>query len=97
MRLTCGCLSQINWRLSDEPVGPSADPEEADPEFRANTRCMIFLSFTSNLTSAGVREHIRCVRVQLTAICRGEGIAWLPCLSVEKRSIPVVVSVPMAR
>ncbi|KAG2493653.1 hypothetical protein HYH03_008168 [Edaphochlamys debaryana] len=49
----------INWRLSDEPVGPNTDPEHADPEFRARTRCMIFLGFTSNLTSAGVREHIR--------------------------------------
>ncbi|GIL67022.1 hypothetical protein Vafri_20411 [Volvox africanus] len=49
----------INWRLSDEPVGPSTDPEHVDQEFRASTRCLIFLGFTSNLTSAGVREHIR--------------------------------------
>ncbi|GLC34993.1 deoxyhypusine synthase [Pleodorina starrii] len=49
----------INWRLSDEPVGPSTDPEHVDPELRASTRCLIFLGFTSNLTSAGVREHIR--------------------------------------
>ncbi|PNW88203.1 hypothetical protein CHLRE_01g018950v5 [Chlamydomonas reinhardtii] len=49
----------INWRLSDEPVGPATDPDHVDPAFRANTRCMIFLGFTSNLTSAGVREHIR--------------------------------------
>ncbi|EFJ46913.1 hypothetical protein VOLCADRAFT_105354 [Volvox carteri f. nagariensis] len=49
----------INWRLSDEPVGPSTDPDHTDPEFRASTRCLIFLGFTSNLTSAGVREHIR--------------------------------------
>lgn len=49
----------INWRLSDDPVAPNADPEHADPAFRAATRAMIFLGFTSNLTSAGVREHIR--------------------------------------
>lgn len=54
------CRPQISWRLSDEPlVGPSADPDHEEPEFRENTRAMIFLGFTSNLTSSGVREHIR--------------------------------------
>lgn len=52
--------AQIKWRLSDDPVTAGTDPEHADPAFRAQTRCMIFLGFTSNLTSAGVREHIRC-------------------------------------
>ncbi len=55
----CAAL-QINWRLSDEPVGPSTDPDHTDPEFRKNTRAMIFLGYTSNLISAGVREQIRC-------------------------------------
>ncbi|GBF92160.1 deoxyhypusine synthase [Raphidocelis subcapitata] len=49
----------IDWRLSDEPVGPSTDPEHADPEFRAATRTKIYLGYTSNLISAGVREQIR--------------------------------------
>jgi hypothetical protein len=38
---------QLQWRLSDEPVGPSTDPEHADPSFRANTRTKIYLGYTS--------------------------------------------------
>ncbi|KIY94873.1 hypothetical protein MNEG_13091 [Monoraphidium neglectum] len=37
----------IDWRLSDEPVGPSTDPEHADPAFRAATRTKIYLGYTS--------------------------------------------------
>ncbi len=48
---------QIAWRLSDEPPGP-ADAGLA-PAARAATRAKIFLGFTSNLASAGVREHVR--------------------------------------
>ena len=29
----------IAWRLSDEPVPADASPEEADPAYRAKTRC----------------------------------------------------------
>ncbi|GFR42296.1 hypothetical protein Agub_g3194 [Astrephomene gubernaculifera] len=49
----------VTWRLSDEPLGPDTPPEQADPAFRANARCIIFLGFTSNLTSAGTREQLR--------------------------------------
>ncbi|KAI8466116.1 MAG: deoxypusine synthase 1 [Monoraphidium minutum] len=49
----------LDWRLSDEPVGPSTDPDHADPAFRAATRTKIYLGYTSNLISAGVREQIR--------------------------------------
>jgi hypothetical protein len=50
---------QLKWRLSDEPVGPSDKEEHTGEEFRKRTRCRTFLSYTSNLVSAGVREHIR--------------------------------------
>lgn len=49
---------QIRWRLSDEPCAAEDEPHP-DPAFRASTRCKIFLGYTSNLVSAGVREHIR--------------------------------------
>ncbi|GAQ84122.1 deoxyhypusine synthase [Klebsormidium nitens] len=49
----------LEWRLSDEPVVDDCDPEERDPAFRAATRCKIFLGFTSNLISSGVRETVR--------------------------------------
>ena len=54
---------QINWRLSDEPTPPAVDDvvdeRLLDAAFRGATRCKIFLGYTSNLVSAGVREHIR--------------------------------------
>jgi len=47
----------IRWRLSDEPI------EEDDgirmPEERKKVRCTIFLGYTSNLVSCGVREIIK--------------------------------------
>ncbi|KAH6572124.1 hypothetical protein BASA50_001114 [Batrachochytrium salamandrivorans] len=49
----------INWRLSDEPVDANESDKYKDPEMRANTRCKIFLGYTSNLVSAGVRDIIR--------------------------------------
>ncbi|KAK4054432.1 Deoxyhypusine synthase [Microbotryomycetes sp. JL201] len=47
------------WRLSDEPVQPDAMGEELDDNLRQNTRCNIFLGFTSNLVSSGLREIIK--------------------------------------
>ena len=50
---------QITWRLSDDPVAPDCPADQADPVFRRQARCKIFLGFTSNLMSAGTREVIR--------------------------------------
>ena len=56
-------IEEINrmrrWRLSDEPVKSTAPPELRNPEVRARTKATIFLSFTSNMISSGVRETIR--------------------------------------
>eukprot|EP00271_Cylindrocystis_brebissonii_P023216 TRINITY_DN9508_c0_g1_i2.p1 TRINITY_DN9508_c0_g1~~TRINITY_DN9508_c0_g1_i2.p1 ORF type:complete len:203 (-),score=57.75 TRINITY_DN9508_c0_g1_i2:1117-1725(-) len=49
----------LAWRLSDEAVEEDASEDERDPAFRARTRCKIFLGFTSNLMSSGVRESVR--------------------------------------
>jgi deoxyhypusine synthase len=49
----------IKWRLSDEPVLPDESEQYLDPEVRKNTRCTIFLGFTSNMISCGCREIIR--------------------------------------
>ncbi|ORY04593.1 Deoxyhypusine synthase [Basidiobolus meristosporus CBS 931.73] len=48
-----------NWRLSDDPVAEDELDEFKDPEVRANTRCKIFLGYTSNLISSGLRETLR--------------------------------------
>jgi deoxyhypusine synthase len=47
------------WRLADEPIGEDEPDELRDPEVRANTRCTIFLGFTSNMISAGTRESLK--------------------------------------
>lgn len=56
-------IEEINrmlaWRLSDRPLAPDEPEERKDPTFRAKTRCTIYLSFTSNLISSGLRETIR--------------------------------------
>ena len=57
------CVDEVNrmlkWRLSDEPVDDTTDEDERDPAYRASTRTKIFLGFTSNLISSGVREQLR--------------------------------------
>ncbi|KAI9592856.1 DHS-like NAD/FAD-binding domain-containing protein [Syncephalis fuscata] len=49
----------INWRMSDEPVADTDPDDYLDPEVRRNTKCTIFLGYTSNLVSSGLRETIR--------------------------------------
>jgi deoxyhypusine synthase len=45
--------------LSDEPVAADEVQEYLDPEVRKKTKCKIFLGYTSNLVSSGLREIIR--------------------------------------
>ncbi|RKP08206.1 DHS-like NAD/FAD-binding domain-containing protein [Thamnocephalis sphaerospora] len=54
-------IDEINrmWRLSDEPIDPNNPNEILDPEVRRNTKCTIFLGYTSNMASSGMREIIR--------------------------------------
>lgn len=47
------------WRLSHEPISEDDSEEYHDPGLRASTRCNIFLGYTSNLISSGLREVIR--------------------------------------
>ncbi len=49
----------ISWRLSDEPLNERDDEETSDPAYRAKVRCTIFLGYTSNMVSCGMREVIR--------------------------------------
>jgi deoxyhypusine synthase len=51
--------AMLKWRLSDEPVLPDEPEKYLDPEVRRQTRTTIFLSYTSNLVSAGLRESFR--------------------------------------
>ncbi|OUM67018.1 hypothetical protein PIROE2DRAFT_40339, partial [Piromyces sp. E2] len=47
------------WRLSQEPIEADETDEFKDPEVRKNTKCTIFLGYTSNLISSGLREVFR--------------------------------------
>lgn len=47
------------WRLLDEPAKPDDQTEEVDQDVRRQTKCRIFLGYTSNLVSSGLREIIR--------------------------------------
>mmetsp|Transcript_95063 Transcript_95063/g.130807 ORF Transcript_95063/g.130807 Transcript_95063/m.130807 type:complete len:189 (-) Transcript_95063:601-1167(-) len=49
----------IKWRLSDEPIAEDENENFKDPEVRKKTRCTIFLGYTSNMASCGMREYLR--------------------------------------
>eukprot|EP01098_Paradermamoeba_levis_P008139 TRINITY_DN3379_c0_g2_i1.p1 TRINITY_DN3379_c0_g2~~TRINITY_DN3379_c0_g2_i1.p1 ORF type:complete len:308 (-),score=108.95 TRINITY_DN3379_c0_g2_i1:612-1406(-) len=49
----------IKWRLSDEPIAEDDDDDLKEMSNRAKVRCKIFLGYTSNMSSCGVRETIR--------------------------------------
>ncbi|KAJ1517406.1 hypothetical protein HMI55_007167 [Coelomomyces lativittatus] len=47
------------WRLADEPLADDETDEFRDPVVRSQTKCKIFLGYTSNLVSSGLRETFR--------------------------------------
>ena len=49
----------LDWRLSDRPIKETDSEQQRDPEYRKNKRCTIFLSYTSNLISSGLRETFK--------------------------------------
>ncbi|TMW83359.1 hypothetical protein EJD97_001940 [Solanum chilense] len=53
----------LNWRLSHEVPTEDCSANERDIAYRESITCKIFLGFTSNLVSSGVRETI-CYLVQ---------------------------------
>ncbi|CAD7965605.1 unnamed protein product [Amoebophrya sp. A25] len=49
----------LEWSLASEPVASDEDEEFRDLEKRKSVRCKIFLAYTSNLISSGLREPLR--------------------------------------
>ncbi|KAJ4828901.1 hypothetical protein Tsubulata_013779 [Turnera subulata] len=49
----------LDWRLADEDITEDCSEEEKDPAYRESVRCKIFLGFTSNLISSGIRDTVR--------------------------------------
>jgi deoxyhypusine synthase len=58
LKLSSWTLLQRSWRLSDDPISADESEQYMSPEIRAQTRCNIFLGYTSNLISSGLREVI---------------------------------------
>jgi hypothetical protein len=50
---------KLDWRLVDEPVAEDCNEEERDLNYRKSVTCKVFLGFTSNLISSGVRDIVR--------------------------------------
>jgi deoxyhypusine synthase len=76
----------IKWRLSDDPIKPNEDPDFLDPEVRKNTRCTIFLGFTSNMISCGMREYIKFLAKHkmidcIVTTCGGIEEDFMKCLA----------------
>jgi len=55
----------IKWKLANDPIDPEDSDYYKSKEIRESTKCTIFLGYTSNLVSCGLREVIRylCVRL----------------------------------
>jgi deoxyhypusine synthase len=49
----------IKWRLSDEPIKEDEEDSLKIMANREKVRCTIFLGYTSNMASCGMREYIR--------------------------------------
>ncbi|CAK0888318.1 unnamed protein product [Prorocentrum cordatum] len=49
----------LDWSLAQEPVAEDEDAEFQDPKVRERVRTKIWLAYTSNLISSGLRETIR--------------------------------------
>ncbi|KAJ0969038.1 hypothetical protein J5N97_021915 [Dioscorea zingiberensis] len=49
----------LDWRLSHEAIAEDCSEEERSSAYRESIRCKIFLGFTSNLVSPGIRDVIR--------------------------------------
>jgi len=76
----------IKWRLSDEPIADNESEELRIMENREKVRCTIFLGYTSNMTSCGMREYIRylCQHKMIDAIvttCGGIEEDFMKCMA----------------
>ena len=50
---------KLDWSLADEAIDEDCNEEERDLKYRKSVKCKVFLGFTSNLVSSGIRDTIR--------------------------------------
>mmetsp|Transcript_48476 Transcript_48476/g.113461 ORF Transcript_48476/g.113461 Transcript_48476/m.113461 type:complete len:393 (-) Transcript_48476:41-1219(-) len=76
----------LDWSLADEPVAADEEADFCAEEVRKRVRTKIWLSFTSNMISCGVRESIRflaqhqMVQVMITT-CGGIEEDLIKCMA----------------
>jgi deoxyhypusine synthase len=65
----------IKWRLSDESIDEETNDLYLKEDVRKKTRCTVFLGYTSNMASCGMRETIRylCEHKMIDAIVTTAG------------------------
>ncbi len=89
----------LDWSLNSEPVAADEDAEFTSPDARESVRTKFFLAFTSNMISAGTREHIRylaehsMVQVMVTS-AGGVEEDFIKCLGRLEWSIPWSMGAP---
>lgn len=49
----------LDWSLADEAIAEDCGEEERDLKYRESVKCKVFLGFTSNLVSSGIRDTFR--------------------------------------
>ncbi|CAL8172031.1 unnamed protein product [Prunus armeniaca] len=49
----------LDWSLAVEGVAEDCGEDETDLKYRMSVKCKVFLGFTSNLVSSGIRDTIR--------------------------------------
>lgn len=49
----------LDWSLADEAIAEDCGEEERDLKHRESVKCKVFLGFTSNLVSSGIRDTFR--------------------------------------
>ncbi|PHU20043.1 Deoxyhypusine synthase [Capsicum chinense] len=81
---------KLDWRLSHEVPTEDCSEEESDAAYRKYVTCKVFLGFTSNLVSSGVRDTI-CFLVQHRMASDIQGT--LPVVSVLLTFVDVVVTI----
>ena len=78
--------NMIKYRLIDDPISEEEDDDYKDIKIREKTRCTIFLGYTSNMSSCGMRDIIRylCEYKMIDCIvttCGGIEEDFIKCLA----------------
>lgn len=74
---------KLDWSLADEAITVDCDEEEKDLAYRKSVRCKVFLGFTSNLISSGIRDTVRY-------LVQHHMVSFFVCVHVGENLVPQV-------